>query len=117
MDHAAGLSIRAKPVSAYPEAVSLRSTRPADLEQNPSNSAHEAIVRGGFPLMKKPLDGRAFGYIYSDSAIVLAKFFEHGGADHAAEDGACDAHTWLLIGFDSAVSLVHAFQVSASDAS
>jgi hypothetical protein len=40
------------------------------LEQNPSNSAHFEIVQGGFFLRKKPLEGRAFWYIYSDSALA-----------------------------------------------
>jgi hypothetical protein len=40
------------------------------IEQNQSNSAQKAAMPGGFFLRKKPLDGRAFGYIYSDSAIA-----------------------------------------------
>jgi 23S rRNA pseudouridine1911/1915/1917 synthase len=40
------------------------------LEQNPSNSAHETMVKGGFFLRKKPLDGGAIRYIYSDSAVT-----------------------------------------------
>ena len=45
------------------------------LEQNPSNSAHGAIVQGAFFLMKKALRGRAFRRIYSDSAVALLLAF------------------------------------------
>jgi len=38
-------------------------------KRNPSNSAHLEKVRGGFFLMKKPLEERASVYISSDSAV------------------------------------------------
>ena len=74
--------------------------RTSALEQNPSNSAYGRIVKGGFyfhptdedpslhpneqtslvgdpgsvgaPVRKKPLDGCAIGYVYSDSAVPFA---------------------------------------------
>jgi hypothetical protein len=42
------------------------------LEQNPSNSAHWTIVKGVIFLRKMTLDGRAVGYIYSDSAVTVS---------------------------------------------
>jgi protein ImuB len=41
-----------------------------ELERNQSNSANGKSVRGGFFLRKKPLEGCAFGYIHSDSAVA-----------------------------------------------
>ena len=40
------------------------------LEQNPSNSAYAEGAQGGFFLMKKPLEGDGFGYVYSESALA-----------------------------------------------
>jgi hypothetical protein len=46
---------------------------PADsLKQNPSNSAHWTIVKGVIFLRKMTLNGRAVGYIYSDSAVAAS---------------------------------------------
>ena len=50
------------------------------LEQNPSNSAHCEVAEGGFSLGKKPLDGQATGYIYSDSAVARKRKARLGDA-------------------------------------
>ena len=44
------------------------------LEQNPSNGAQNAAMPGGFFSRKEPRDGRAFGHIYSDSALIVFTF-------------------------------------------
>jgi hypothetical protein len=44
-------------------------------EQNQSNCGFDECIQGGFLLRKKPLCRRVFGYINSDSALVLQLYF------------------------------------------
>jgi hypothetical protein len=55
-----------------PRAVQVSANRlpHKDLEQNQSNSAVDETIGGGLSLRKTPLNGSAFGYIYSDPAVA-----------------------------------------------
>ena len=48
------------------------------------------MVKGGFFLRKKPLDGRAIGYIYSDSAVAGSFQAGAGLCQAAAADGSSE---------------------------
>jgi len=62
-----------------------------DLEQDQSKRALDRSLKGGFSLRKKPLEGIAFGYSYSDFAIAR----DSGQGEHTQTKGLRSANSLI----------------------